>query len=45
MDKGLIDGLCLGSPWNALAVDRRTGVILALPADAGLLRNGADPAP
>ena len=56
MDKGLIDGFCVGSPWNSLAVDRGKGVILALgteivpeavekvlalPADAGLLRNGA----
>jgi NitT/TauT family transport system ATP-binding protein len=55
MDKGLIDGFCVGSPWNSLAVDQGRGVILALgteivpeavekvlaiPADAGLLRNG-----
>jgi len=56
MDRGLIDGFCVGSPWNSLAVDQGKGVILALgteiipeavekvlalPADAALLRNGA----
>lgn len=55
VDKGLIDGFCVGSPWNSLAVDQGKGVILALgseivpeavekvlavPADAELLRNG-----
>jgi NitT/TauT family transport system ATP-binding protein len=55
VDKGLIDGFCVGSPWNSLAVDQAKGVILALgseivpeavekvlavPADAELLRNG-----
>ncbi|MDB5641265.1 MAG: putative nitrate transport protein, partial [Hyphomicrobiales bacterium] len=26
MDKGLIDGFCVGSPWNSLAVDQGKGV-------------------
>lgn len=30
IDKGLIDGFCVGSPWNSLAVDQGKGVILAL---------------
>ena len=45
MVKGLIEGFYLGSPWNSLADDCRTGAILALPADPGLLCNGAGPAP
>lgn len=28
MEKGLIDGFCVGSPWNSLAVDRGIGRIL-----------------
>ena len=28
LEKGLIDGFCVGSPWNSLAVDRRVGHIL-----------------
>jgi NitT/TauT family transport system ATP-binding protein len=30
MDRGLIDGFCVGSPWNSLAVDRGRGVLVAL---------------
>lgn len=30
IDKGLIDGFCVGSPWNSLAVDQGKGVIAAL---------------
>ena len=30
MDRGLIDGFCVGSPWNSLAVDRGSGVLVAL---------------
>ena len=30
MDRGLIDGFCVGSPWNSLAVDNGSGVIVAL---------------
>jgi ABC-type nitrate/sulfonate/bicarbonate transport system substrate-binding protein len=30
VDKGLIDGFCVGSPWNSLAVDQGKGVIVAL---------------
>lgn len=29
LDKGLIDGFCVGSPWNSLAVDRGIGRIVA----------------
>ncbi|QCK85246.1 ABC transporter substrate-binding protein [Phreatobacter aquaticus] len=28
LEKGLIDGFCVGSPWNSLAVDRGIGRIL-----------------
>ena len=30
MDRSLIDGFCVGSPWNSLAVDNGSGVIVAL---------------
>ena len=30
MDRGLIDGFCVGSPWNSLAVDRGSGLLVAL---------------
>ena len=30
IENGLIDGFCVGSPWNSLAVDQGKGVILAL---------------
>ena len=30
MDRGLIDGFCVGSPWNSLAVDRGSGMLVAL---------------
>ncbi len=30
IDKGLIDGFCVGSPWNSLAVDQGKGIIVAL---------------
>ena len=30
MDRALIDGFCVGSPWNSLAVDRGRGVLVAL---------------
>ncbi len=30
MDRGLIDGFCVGSPWNSLAVDRGRGMLVAL---------------
>lgn len=33
VDKGLIDGFCVGSPWNSLAVDQGKGVILALGSE------------
>ena len=29
LEKGLIDGFCVGSPWNSVAVDRGAGHILA----------------
>jgi ABC-type nitrate/sulfonate/bicarbonate transport system substrate-binding protein len=29
-DRGLVDGFCVGSPWNSLAVDLGKGVIAAL---------------
>ncbi|WP_439572298.1 CmpA/NrtA family ABC transporter substrate-binding protein [Phreatobacter sp.] len=29
LEKGLIDGFCVGSPWNSLAVDRGIGRIVA----------------
>jgi NitT/TauT family transport system ATP-binding protein len=29
LEKGLIDGFCVGSPWNSVAVDRGVGHILA----------------
>lgn len=29
IDKGLIDGFCVGNPWNSVAVDSGRGVILA----------------
>jgi ABC-type nitrate/sulfonate/bicarbonate transport system substrate-binding protein len=33
IDKGLIDGFCVGSPWNSLAVAQRKGVIAALGSE------------
>ena len=33
IDKGLIDGFCVGSPWNSLAVDQGRGVIVALGSE------------
>jgi NitT/TauT family transport system ATP-binding protein len=33
MDRGLIDGFCVGSPWNSLAVDRGRGVLVALGSE------------
>lgn len=33
IDKGLIDGFCVGSPWNSLAVDQGKGVIVALGSE------------
>jgi NitT/TauT family transport system ATP-binding protein len=29
LEKGLIDGFCVGSPWNSVAVDRGAGHVLA----------------
>jgi ABC-type nitrate/sulfonate/bicarbonate transport system substrate-binding protein len=33
LEKGLIDGFCVGSPWNSLAVDQGKGVIAALGSE------------
>jgi hypothetical protein len=41
LERGLIDGFCVGSPWNSVAVDRGVGHILA-PTSA--LFSCADPA-
>jgi NitT/TauT family transport system ATP-binding protein len=30
MTRGLVDGFCVGSPWNSFAVDRGHGVLVAL---------------